>query len=310
MTRLVVTSDLVLRNLKVRSLDVESKELTWEIGDSQAEPLDYTFEVLRSESPGGPFEVISPPFTDRYIFVDRRLQAGDKYVTYWYKLKATKKVSGESFESELASQTPEPDLIAQYIRRMEMTYFTQIVGRACWLFKRRVFGPRCTSCWNPTLGKRTVDRCLDCFGTGMLRGYHNPIEVFVQIDPGQKTVQQVPQQIAQFVSTSARLSFYPNVSPGDVVVEAENKRWRVQTVQQSERLRAPIKQELTLKQLEEKDIEYRLPINLEVALRDIQPSPVRMFENASDINSTIDNRHSQAIEGFMTYPRLTERTPR
>lgn len=299
---LLVVPQLVVRNLKVRSLEVDSKEITWELGDSLAEPLDYTFQVLRSESPSGPFEALTEPFEDHYIFIDRRIPAGDKYVILYYVLQVREKSTGKTTIVGPAAQQAEPDLIAQNIRRLEMTYFTQVVGRACWLFKRRVFGPRCRTCWDSTLQKRTVDRCRDCFGTGMLRGYHDPIEIWVQLDPAPKAQQNMQPQIAQFVQTSGRTSYYPNISPGDVLVEAENRRWRVQSVSTSERLRAPIKQELNLRLLEEKDIEYLLPIKLERALRDVQPSPVRMFDNATDQNSALEAQTSHAMDMFMTYP--------
>ncbi len=293
---------IAIQNLRVRSLEVDSKEVTWELGDSTAESLDYMIEVLRSESPGGPWDVVSPPFQDRYIFVDRRLPVGDKYVLMHYKLRATDRSTGEVQEFGPATQTAEPDLMALSMRRLEMTLFSQVVGRACWLFKKRSFGPKCTSCWDKVFQKRTVDRCLECYGTGMLRGYHNPIEVWCQVDPSSKTQQNNAQQIAQFVSTAARMSFYPPVNPGDVLVEAENRRWRVQSVTLSERLRAPIKQELVMRQIEEKDIEFRLPIKLDKALRDVQPSPVRMFDNATDRNSAIEARTPDIFAGYMGYP--------
>lgn len=293
--------ELIVKNLAVRSLDVDSKELTWELGDGTGDAIDFTIEVMRSESPEGPYDVISPPFEDRYIFVDRRMPIGAKYVLLHYKLKITNRLTNEVTEVGPATHTAEVSLVAQNIRRLQMTYFSQVVGRQCWLFKKRTFGPRCRNCWDNVLQKRTVDRCMDCFGTGVLRGYHNPIQVWMQIDPSTKMQQNNAHQIAEFVQTAGRMSYYPNVIPGDVVVEAENRRWRVQSVTTSEHLRVVIKQELVMRQIEEKDIEFRLPIRLEKALRDVHPSPVRMFENATDINSSIDNRTSDVFEGFMTY---------
>lgn len=301
MTLTLVTGE-VFRKLVVRSLDVDEKELTWELAETHADALDYQVEILRSESPLGPYEVISPAFTDRYMFVDRRIPIGDKFRVLYYKLRVTNTTTGDVVEVGPAAQSADADLTATAIRRLEMTFFTQVIGRACWLFKKRTFGPRCQNCWNAKLQKRVVDRCLDCFGTGVLRGYHNPIEVWAQVDPAPKAQQNAQEQIAQHIRTTGRMSFYPNVSPGDVLVEAENRRWRVQSVSQSERLRATVKQELSLRQLEETDIEFRLPINLDRALRDIQPSPKRMFENATDLNSAIENRTSDVFDTFMTYP--------
>ena len=302
MSTLVILPGLAIERLLVRSLDIESKEITWELGNGSEDPRDYTFQVLRSESPSGPYEVLSPVFSDRYIFVDRRIPVGDRYTTLWYKLRVTRR--RDDFETDFgpAAQVPEPDLVAQYIRRMELTYFTQFVGRACWLFKKRVFGPRCRTCWDSKMQKKTTDRCLDCFDVGVLRGYHDPIEIFVQIDPTTRAQQNTPQQIAQLQRTMARTSFYPNIQNGDVLVEAENKRWRIQNVTTSERLRATVMQSFEIKQIEERDIEFKLPLNLDRALRDIQPSPMRMFENAQDVVSAIENRTSEAFGAFMTYP--------
>jgi len=294
---------LPIDKLRVRSLDVDRNEVTWEVQDTQDDVLDYRFEVLRSESPEGPFDLVTQPFEDRYIFVDSRIPAGDKFRQIWYKLRVTHKATTTTQDFGPVCREAEPDLIANYIRRHEMTLFTQVTGRQCWLFKTRTFGPRCPSCWDRVSHKRTRSGCLDCYNTGFLRGYHNPIEVWIQIDPAAKAQQNQAQQIDQQVMTTARTSFYPNIVPGDLIVEAENKRWKVQQVTLSERLRAPIKQEMSLRQLNTSDIEFKLPIRLEDALRDIQPSPPRMFVNATDLNSAIDEKTPNVFANYATYPR-------
>lgn len=294
---------LPIDKLRVRSLDVDRKEFTWEVNDTQEDVLDYTFQVLRSESPEGPFDPICDTFTDRYIFVDARVPSGDKFRQLWYRLKVVHKASLEEWISPSVTQEAEPSLDAQFIRRSEMTLLTSVIGRLCWLFKIRSFGARCPSCWDPTSHKRTRANCLDCFDTGFLRGYHSPIEVWLQIDPPAKTKQNNAQQIDQQTVTSARTSFYPNINPGDIFVEAENKRWRVLAVSTSERLRAPIKQELQMRMVATTDIEYRLPVKLEEALKDIQPSPPKMFTNPTDLNSYIDERVPHIFANYPTYPR-------
>ncbi len=300
---------LTIDKFRVRSVDVDRKELTWEICsgtgsyDSSVDPYDFTFQILRSESPEGPFEIITETFEDRYLFVDSRVPAGAKYRQLWYRIRVTHKASGDVEDTESATHEADPDLVAGYIRKMEQTLFTQVTARKCWLLKARTFGPRCPSCWDRTTQKRTRSQCIDCFNRGFLRGYHDPIEVWVQIDPPGKSKKNNAQQIDNEVYTSARLSFYPNVSPDDVIIEAENKRWRVILVSLSERLRAPVKQEITqMRQIQDTDIEYRIPINLTRALRDIQPSPPRMFNLPADVFSTIDERTPNIFANYDTYP--------
>jgi|GEM_PF-1156499 len=298
---------LPIERLQVRSLDTDSNEVTWEIADAtQEDALDYTFQVFRSESPEGPFEAITLAFGERYIFVDRRLPAGDKFRQIWYRLRTTHKATSEVTDFGPECRQAEPDLIANYIRRMQMTLFTQATARLCWLFKRRTFGVRCPSCWDPVSGRKTRANCLSCYQTGFLRGYLNPIEVWIQIDPAAKSQQNNAQQIGQQTGTTARTSFYPNIVPGDVIVEAENKRWRVDKITLSERLRSPIKQELVILQINDTDIEYRLPIKLDEAIQDIQPSPPRMFTNPTDLNSAISDRIPDVFANYPTYPRDLE----
>ncbi len=295
---------LPIEKLQVRSLDVDSNEVTWEVASpTHEDALDYTFQILRSESPEGPFEAITQAFEERYIFVDRRLPAGDKFRQIWYRLRVTHKATTEVVDFGPVTRQAEPDLIANYIRRMELTLFTQATGRLCWLFKRRSFGARCPSCWDSVTNKKLKSSCMTCYQTGFLRGYLNPIEVWVQIDPAAKAQQNNSQQVDQQTGTTARMSFYPNVVPGDVLVEAENKRWRVVKMTLSERLRSPIKQELVLIQINDTDIEYRLPIHLDEALRDIQPSPPRMYTNPTDLQNSIDERIPDIFANYRTYPR-------
>lgn len=297
---------LTLGKLLVRSLDVDAKEMSWTLPTTTLDVLDYTFQLFRSESPRGPFEPVTEEFVDRYIFVDRAVPIGDKFRQLWYRLRIRNRVTQEFTDSDPVTQEAEADITALYIRRSQQTLFTQIVGRSCWLFKKRTFGTRCTSCWDSVLKKQTRAACLDCFDTGYLRGYLNPIEVWVQIDPAGKAKQPRAEQATDEVMTSARMTFFPPVSPGDVLVELENKRWVVSRVTLSERLRAPIKQELVLRALEDKDIEYKLPINLDVAIRDVQASPGRMFVNASDLEAAVREQTPNIFALYQRFPRGNE----
>ena len=303
-----LAENLEVTRFVVRSLDVRRRELSWEITDTYADPRDFTLQVLRSESPSGPFDPVSPEFEDRYLFVDADIPVGDHSRILWYKLRIKAKATNTVTETAVAAVEPEADLAAQYIRRVQMTGLTQVFGRQVWLFKKRTFGMRCPSCFDRDTGQRTRSMCLSCFDTGFLRGYMDPIEVWMQIDPTPKNHEVRDMQTVQVNVATSRMGFYPNVSPGDVVVEAENKRWRVMPgVQQSERLRAVVHQELTLRQIQEGDIEYKLPINLDRALRDIQPSPGRMFTMPLDVNAAVDERIPNIFAYYPeTYPTRLE----
>lgn len=294
---------LEIAKVLVRSLDIGEKEVSWTLPSTNIDVLDYSFQILRSESPRGPFEPVTEEFVDRYIFIDRGVPVGDKFRQLWYLVRIRRRDNQEFSDSDPVTHEADTDLHAQYIRRSQQTLFTQAVGRACWLFKRRTFGTRCTSCWDPRLKKQTRSGCLDCFDTGFLRGFLNPIEIWVQIDPAGKSKTLRAEQLKDDQLTSARMTFFPPVSPGDVLVELENKRWTVTRVTLSERLRAPIKQELVLRAIDDTDIEYKLPINLDTALRDIQASPGRMFVHASDLEAAISEQTPNVFAIYTRFPR-------
>ena len=294
---------LRIQNFKCRSLDVDRQDLSWTVLDTQEDVHDYTFQVFRSESPEGPFDKISDEFEDRYFFVDARVPIRDKFATLFYRLRVKKKSTAETVDVGPVARAADADVFAQYIRRAELTLLTQVIGRQVWFFPRRTFGQRCPSCWDFTLGQQKRAGCLDCFDTGYLRGYLDPIEIWMQIDPSGRNVQLQGPQKDQQNQAGARTSFYPPIKPGDVIVELENKRWRVISTSTSQRLRAPIKQELNIREIQRTDIEFKMPINLQNALQDVQASPSRMFSNPRNLDNLIAERLPNAFALYETYPK-------
>lgn len=297
---------LEVTELKVRSVDVDRNEVSWCVVDTMEDVHDYTFRIYRSESPAGPFEPVSPVFEDRYLFVDSRVPISDKFQVMYYKVQVTQKSSQDTKDFGPAARTADVDLFANYIRKSELTLLTQIIGRKVWVFPRRTFGQRCTACWDPKLAQKTRAQCRECYDTGYVRGYMDPIEIYMQIDPGTKNYQLQAQQQDQQGQVTARTSFFPSLKPGDVVAELENRRWRITAVTSSQRLRAVIKQELQLREIQKTDIEFKLPLNFDKALKDIQASPSRMFTNPHNLDNLDDDLYPNAFAIYETYPASTD----
>ncbi len=248
-----------------RSFDLDHIDLFWEV-ESYARSSDiitaYDFYVLRSESPEGPFDVLAGPFQDQYVFRDFSPNLIHKWRKLYYKLRIVHRPTQEEQIVGSASLIAEPDLIALEVQRQEDVLFRQFVGRRCWLFPVRTFGEKCT-CFDRTLNRPTRSNCLMCFDTGYIGGYLRPIEFYLQFDPDAKNPS--PTAIigeTQPRNTSARAISFPPIKPKDVIIEAENDRWKVVTATGTERLRHIVHQELTLHMVPKGDIEYKLPINL------------------------------------------------
>ena len=271
-----------IKEIKVRSLDLDFNELSWTLQDTQEDVLNYTFQVYRCESPMGPFEVISIPFSDRYSYIDDALQIGDKWRIYYYRLRITNILTGEFEESGSASREPEPDLVALEIRRHIQILFREHAGRKLWLLPGRQSGQRC-ECWAPRLQQRTRSGCLLCYDTGFVRGYYLPIETWGQIDPSPKANQISNVGAMQQVNTTGRFPDYPPMKPGDVLVELENRRWTVVSVTSTEKARAVVHQEVTLHEIPKSDVEYSIPINTQEATKNLWATPPRNFINPQNL---------------------------
>lgn len=277
---------LQICQVKVRSLDVDYAELSWQISNTAEDVLDYTIQIQRSESAGGPWDDLSVPFVDQYLFYDRRTMPFNNQRTMFYQFLVRNIRTGQTEIFGPYNAQPEADLIVRETRRHMELLFREFAGRRCWVLPRRTFGQYCPSCWSTTLGKRTRSGCLTCFDTGFNRGYMAPIEVWSQVDPGgNQVVQRTNLGAIQPLNTTSRLVYSGTLSPLGILVEAENIRWRFTQINQTEHGRSPIHYEVQMHAIPASDIEYRIPLDLGEKLKDMWISPSRNFTNPHNMEN-------------------------
>ena len=282
-------SSIVFKDPLVRSFSLDWLEFTWEIENTRLDPHDFNWSVERSESPEGPWDPMAGPFQDRYRFIDNRVNLLDRWRNLYYRVKSVRKDDATNIiYSKAATLAAEPDLIAKEIQLLERTVMREYTGRLCYLFPVRTFGQWCPNCMDAP-GKGSTFRklrsgCLTCYDTKYARGFMNPIEISIQFDPSPKSSQQLATGETQQSNNTARFGNFPLVKPGDIIVEPENRRWRVVQVSSTERLRATVHHELTLHEIVKGDIEFQLPID-PGNLRDLEPSPERNFSNPQNMEA-------------------------
>jgi hypothetical protein len=294
-----------VQRLRVRSLDVDFHEISWEVCATTADILDYTFQLLRSEGPEGPYEAITPEMEDKYLFIDNILARGHNHRQYHYRLRVKHKASGDTKEFGPASNVAEPDLIANEVRKLMNILMREFAGRRCWTFPVRTFGQRC-ECWDPSLQKKTRSNCLSCFDTGFARGYMSPIEAWMQIDPSPKAEQNASVGPLQQETTTLRMGYWPPLKPRDIIVEPENVRWRVNQVSFTQKSRAVLHQEVQVFRLPPTDIEYKIEFDIGEALKDVWLSPSRNFTNPQTLETFKDE---EIPDIFALYPTSYPPTP-
>jgi hypothetical protein len=275
-------------------MDLDHIDVFWEIGpvpgpkadEDRHEIFDYQFFLSRSEAMMGPYQPVAGPLRDQYWVRDIQVSLLHNWRDFFYKLLVLHVPTGETLQVGPTSfSQPAPDLIASEIMHQEDVLFREFIGRRCWLFPARTFGPRC-SCFDVYSGRRTRSGHKMCFDTGFLGGFLSPVEVFVQIDPPGKSAQATALTELQPGDTSARMICFPPVNPKDILVESENVRWRVVRVSTTQRLRTTVHQELTIHQIPKGDVEYDLPVNVD--LKNLSPSAARNFTNPSNVKNDAD----------------------
>jgi hypothetical protein len=291
---------LVIAHLRVTSLDIDLLTVDWETEPSYESVLDYTFTVLRSEGPEGPYDLLSPAMDDQYTYADMTVNLKHFYRQYFYKVRVTHKASGDHKDYGPASNEAEPDLVARELRSHMGLLMREFAGRRCWLLPRRTWGQRC-SCFDVNLQKRTRSGCATCFDTSFVRGYMSPVEVWAQFDPSPQTEQQSALGVMQQDNTTVRLPYYPPVKPGDVLVEAENVRWRIGKVSGTEQGRAKVHQELQVHRIPRSDMEYRVPLELERALKDLWINPSRNYTNPQTVEEAEDAEFANVLGIYPSY---------
>lgn len=292
-----------IKDFKVRSLDLDFHELSWRVAETQEDVLDYTFQVLRSESPGGPFEPLSKEFKDRYFFIDNTVQNFHRWRTYFYVIKVKNIPTGEEVTTDAVAKEPDPDLITKELRSHLQLLYREFAGRRSWLVPIRTSGQRC-ECWNKILSKQSRSGCISCFDTGFARGYLSPIEIWGQIDPSVKSEQNTNVGAQQQSNTTSRWGHYPPLKPNDIIIEPENRRWRVVAVSQTEHNRARILQEAQLHEIPPGDIEFGIPLKLDEALQDLWMSPSRNYTNPQNLQAFEDQEIPDIFSLYSTtYPR-------
>lgn len=284
-------ANLVITKPLVRGFSLDFLDVSWEIEDTFLDPHDFMMSVYRSESPMGPWDLVAGPFEDRYRFVDNRVNLLDRWRALYYKVQSTSKTDPTNIaESEAFYFDAQPDLIASEIQRLERLLWEEFAGRRCFIFPVRTFGQHCPNCFDgPDKGKgftsqKRRSQCLTCYDTGFVRGYFDPIEIFMQLDPSPQSIQNLPMAEREQNDTGARLPNFPLLKPRDIIVEAENRRWRVVKVTPTERLRSVVHQELQLHEIVKGDIEFQIPIRLD-DLRNFEPSPGRNFTVPQNLES-------------------------
>ena len=251
---------LKITDFLVRSIQTYTQELSWEIEPTTEDPLDYTFQIYRSESEAGPFETITGPFSDKYYFIDNVLPEDNRWRKFYYFIEVVRKYDSKESHSDVQSTGDPRNLYAKEISRIERLAFKEAAGIRAYIFPIKTFGQWCT-CFDYVSKERNTDRCLNCYNTNFVGGYHNAVETFVQVR--QFVEQNTTEQpiVQQRSAVTIIVTNYPRVKPGDIVWDPDkNLRWKVASVEPTRLGGSLVHQNVTASLVDRDQVEYEIEL--------------------------------------------------
>lgn len=278
-------------NIRVRSFDVSYLDIYWDVAPCYEDLNDYEFVLQLSDAEFGPYHDLTPGMVDVFHVRDNTVTGQHSfYHQRYYRVMVRKRADPAQSKTypDLGGAKLEapPDLYALEMARINNLKLQEFMGRKIWVFPRKQAGQRCGVCFDRVMNRKTRAACPTCFDTTWVGGFHQPVQVYgIVVSPGESTAPTNFTKV-QNENTTLLLGNYPELSEGDVVVEAENVRWRVGgEIQKIRKARALIRQQAPIHRIPKSDIEYSLPIRLsEEAVKNLMASPERNFTNPHSLS--------------------------
>jgi len=251
---------LELNNLTVECWDLNYLVISWSIKPTVEDVGLYTFSVLRSNSPEGPFKLVQGGLVNTFVYKDPSVNLKHRWRKYFYKVVVDPH-NDPHYSPEIGPETQQgkPDVIATEIIRRNNLLLKNFVGIPAQLYIRKTWGQRCCICWDPIKQRKIQSDCQVCYNTGFVDGFLGPIDMMINFSPSPEPVRQ-----ANFEqhpdATNAWTANYPEISAKDIIIEDGCTRWRVVTPSFTQKRRVKVHQVLQLTGVNRNDIEYKLPL--------------------------------------------------
>ena len=245
----------------------EGVHVQWGMEPENTDLTTVEVELQRSESPAGPFvalHVFDP--TTTFAWTDRTVPWRSKNMEIYYRLVGREKTTGDvvytscafGFQGRLPMDALE--IIRQHnILLRGVNGHKPKTGIHCTLYKRRNFGARCPYCTDAMTLRVVISQCRMCAGTGFAeKGYYTPIAIDISFQIHPRVLQLSNLGKSEENETTAFMTNFPILYPGDMIVEPNEKHWRVRNTEVTERNRTVVHQLLRLRQLDHNDVEYEV----------------------------------------------------
>lgn len=262
---------LRLTNIVVAQQTAHTQIIGWRLLGIAPESSGSIVRIYRSTVAHDGFVLIASVPSHIGYYIDTAVNTSDRWVVQYYRLEVVDN-TGDFFAYGPVRVNYELDSISMALLKATNTAI-KLGGDPILVYQRKYDpAPRCSVCWDIVLRKPTDSRCVACYNTGYAGGYFNPTLTLSVMPP--ETKANTPSDVnRQSATTLGLFSNYPVLRPRDMVYALETgKRFRVVSIQPTEKGRMLVNQNAILEQLNPEDIEHQVPIT---DLSDVAPVLMR-----------------------------------
>ena len=217
--------------------------MEWRLSQSDSsnpDPLsDYKIILSHSESPESEFIAIKD---DAGLDIEFNCDTSTSFMwlediydfnrQFYIKFDLYQISSGTKVDSKTTHCYGQADGIANVVAFNEGLLYRSWTGYQTKIWRIKAEGARCPECWNEFTQSSNKSYCGTCDGSGFVSGHFNPITTQVAFEYGNKSQQTTQVSIETKQQMQARLSNYPMVRPGDLIMNCDTaQRFIVEKIQ-------------------------------------------------------------------------------
>jgi hypothetical protein len=237
---------------------------------------DIVFKIERAQSPEGPYELVADNIRS-YFYYDRNRATPEAGIgeyrenlnflslvrTLYYRVTGTATTGDVAFGiSDSGNDLPKRLALLHRKMQRDLSVALKFNGVDAYVLKRLHWGVRCKKCFDLLTKKVTSSKCTECYGTGFTNGFATPVQIKLRFLAPNSDTQMSPQGWTDTTRLRVICLQYPNIDPGDLLIDKiSNRRYLVQQQSQTELRREIVHQALLISELSRDSIEYRLTVN-------------------------------------------------
>lgn len=254
--------------------------LQWDVQSDESGV--FFVDVFRAGGPDGPWEPIAVALRDGYNFIDQVFN--QPYIRppsnprdsvnlfslsrdiYYMVTVVPPSGMANAFSSAPTPVEPGLDKRTRLLKRKLLrdlaVGFRRLNGVPLAVLKRRRWGVRCPTCWDPTLNESVHEHCPTCFGTSFKDGYWAPTQI-----RGRREVAPVQTNLTAHGESDLQLPDfivldYPHLAFKDVVIDLRtNERYEVQRVTPTQLKGVIVHQKFAASLLSHSSAEYLVSVD-------------------------------------------------